>query len=384
MEYDFDRVIDRTVAASVKWQRYPEGVLPLWVADMDFVSPQPVVEAIHRRAEHRLFGYSSAPPDLKDVIRERLRRLYNWTVEEEEIVFVPGVVTGLNLAFLICTVPGERVIAQPPVYFHFLDDPVRRGRLLADPPLVQKGGAYEIDFDAFEAAITPETRIFLLCNPHNPVGRVFHRDELERLAEICLRHDIVICSDEIHCDLLYPGHPHVPIASLAPEVAARSITLMAPSKTFNLAGLGFAFAVIKDGTLRKRWEEAARGIVPWIPIMGYEAALAAYKSGQEWLDQVLVYLKGNRDLVASFVTERLPGLCVSEAEGTYLAWFDCRESGISGNPFNFFLEEAKVALNDGAEFGKGGEGFVRLNFACPRSRLVEALERMERALRRAG
>jgi cystathionine beta-lyase len=347
---------------------------------MDFVSPEPVVEALRRRVDHRVFGYSAPMPELRTVIVERLERLYGWEVAEEEIIFAPGVVTGLNLAFLICTEPGEGVLAQPPVYFHFVDDPVLRGRRLADPPLVQRGNTYEIDYDAFEDAITPQTKVFLFCNPHNPVGRVFTRKELERLAEICLRHNMVICSDEIHCDLVYPGYRHIPIATLAPEVAARSITLMAPSKTFNVAGLGCGFAIIKDPVLRKRWIESARGLVPGVNVMGYTAALAAFRDGQEWLDQVLTYLKGNRDLLTAYVEEKLPGLRLSTIEATYLGWLDCRSADIPGNPFSFFLREAKVALNDGAEFGRGGEGFVRLNFACHRRTLTNALERMEHAL----
>ncbi len=381
MKYDFDTIVDRTGSNSVKWLRYGPEVIPLWVADMDFISAEPIIEALHRRVDHRVFGYSAPMPELRTVITERLQRLYGWKVAEDEIVFVPGVVPGLTLAFLICTEPGETVLAQPPVYFHFVDDPVLRGRALADPPLVQDGNTYRIDFEAFERAITPGTKIFLLCNPHNPVGRVFSRGELERLAEMCLKHEIVICSDEIHCDLVYPGHRHIPIASLSPEVAARTMTLMAPSKTFNLAGLGCAFAIIKDPALRAEWIKNARGLVPGANLLGYTAALAAYRDGQEWLDQALAYLQGNRDFLAAYVAERLPGLHLSTVEATYLGWIDCRESRIRGNPFQFFLKKAKVALNDGAEFGKGGTGFVRLNFACPRKTLAEALGRMEEALK---
>jgi cystathionine beta-lyase len=379
MKYDFDQAVDRAGTGAIKWQKYG-GAIPLWVADMDFVSPEPVVEALHRRADHRVFGYSAPMPELRGVIAERLRRLYGWEVHEEDILFVPGVVPGLTLAFLVATERGEGVLAQPPVYFHFIQDPVLRGRVLADPPLVQNNNTYEIDFDAFERAITPQTRIFLLCNPHNPVGRVFSKGELEGLAEICLRHDVLICSDEIHCDLLYPGYRHTPIASLSQELGARSITLMAPSKTFNVAGLGCGFAVIKDRKLRARWVEAARGLVPGVNIMGYAAALAAFGEGQEWLDQVLTYLKGNRDFLADFVATNLPALRLSTIEATYLAWLDCRKAGLPGNPFDFFLKEAGVALNDGAEFGRGGEGHVRLNFACPRRTLTEALDRMKKAL----
>ena len=382
MKYDFDRPVERRGTDSHKWQRYGGDVIPLWVADMDFVSPEPIVEALHRRVDHRIFGYSRPETDLARVIEERLKRLYDWEVSEEEIVFLPGVVPGLSLSFLVCTRSGDGVLVQPPVYFHFINDPVLRGRVLNDPPLAAKGDTYEIDFDAFEASITGRTRIFLLCNPHNPVGRVFTRAELTRIAEICLRRGVFICSDEIHCDLLYPGHRHIPIATLDPEVASITITLMAPSKTFNIAGLGSGFAVIKNPEVRRLWNREGQGLVPHVNIMGHVAALAAFREGQEWLDQVLTYLEGNRDFLARYVEERLPGITMTRMEATYLAWLDCRRSAIPGNPSAYFLKAAKVALNDGAEFGRTGEGFVRLNFACPRRVLAEALGRMEEALRR--
>jgi cystathionine beta-lyase len=247
---------------------------------------------------------------------------------------------------------------------------------------MEKEDTYEIDFDAFERSITDRTRVFLLCNPHNPVARVYTREELEKLAEVCLRHRIIICSDEIHCDLLYSGYRHLPIATLGPEVADQTITLMSPSKTFNLAGLGCAFAIIQNPALRRRWITGSQGLIPHVNVMGLVAALAAYRDGQEWLDQVLAYLKGNMDFLAAYVRERLPGLHMAKIEATYLAWLDCRQSAIRGNPFDFFLMEAGVALNDGITYGKGGEGFVRLNFACPRSLLTEGLDRMADALQR--
>jgi cystathionine beta-lyase len=244
----------------------------------------------------------------------------------------------------------------------------------------QHDGRYEVDFDAFEAAITNRTRIFVLCNPHNPVGRVFLREELEQMAEICLRHDIVICSDEIHCDLAFPGYQHIPIASLDPEIGRKTITLIAPSKTFNIAGLHCSIAIIENEALREQYEAAKGGMVPRLDIMGYTAGLAAYQHGQPWLDQVLAYLEANLSYLCGYVEDRLPGISMWRPEGTYLAWLDCRQAGLPGNAHDFFLSEAKVALNDGATFGKGGEGFLRLNFGCPRPTLKDALERMEAAL----
>lgn len=382
MTYNFDQVIERRGTDSAKWQRYGDDVIPLWVADMDFVSPRPVIQALHERAEFGILGYGWPPKHLRRVVQERLKRLYNWEVQEEGILFLPGIVPGLNLSYHTFSDRGDAVLAQPPVYFHFINDPPAHGRLLQDPPLIQKGDSYEIDLEAFEQSITERTRVFLLCNPHNPVGRVFSREELIALAEICLRHGIIICADEIHCDLLYPGHRHIPIATLAPEVAARTITLMAPSKTFNMAGLSCGFAVITDPGLLKRWHAGTQGLAPGSNVMAYAAALAAYREGQEWLDQMMRYLEGNRDYLSRYLREKLPGVRMTRMEATYLAWIDCRDSGIPRDPGRFFLRHAKVALNEGTEFGKGGEGFVRLNFACPRRTLSEALDRMAEAMNR--
>ena len=328
------------------------------------------------------FSDTAFPSDeLRVVIRERLKQLYSWEIEDDDLLFLPGLVTGLNVAYQAYAAPGDGVLAQTPVYFHFIRDPVQHGRVLNDPPLVQKGDTYEIDFDQFEKAINHRTRIFVLCNPHNPVARVFTLKELERLAEICLRHHLIIISDEIHCDLLYPGYRHIPIATLSPEVADCTVTLMAPSKTYNLAGLHCGFVIMKNRELRTTWRNTSLGIVPRVNIMGHVAALAAFKHGQEWLDQVLVYLKDNRDFLNRYVKENLPGVHMSKMEATYLAWLDCRNTGIKGNPAEFFLKQARVGLYDGADFGKGGEGFVRLNFACPRKTLKEALDRMAVALK---
>jgi cystathionine beta-lyase len=380
MHYDFDTLKDRKGSDSAKWKKYGDGVLPLWVADMDFVSAEPILQALHERVDHGFFGYTMPLEELCQTIRGRLKTLYAWEVPSEELYFLPGLVTGLNFAVQAFANPGEGVLVQPPVYPHFLKDPVHHDRALLDPPLVPKGDTYEVDFEAFEKAITPQTKIFILCNPHNPVGRVYTRIELEKMAEICLRHRLVIVSDEIHCDLVYAGFRHLPVAALGPEVAKWTITLMAPSKTYNLAGLRCGFAVIQNPELARGWKKATLGINPGLNIMGQVAALAGYRDGKEWLDQVLAYLQGNRDFLSRCVAERLPGVRMTRMEATYLAWLDCRRAGIPGNPFQFFLKEAKVALNDGAEFGRGGEGFVRLNFACPRKMLNEALERMCGAL----
>ena len=381
MHYDFDTLKDRKGTDSAKWKKYGDGVLPLWVADMDFVSAEPILRALHERVDHGFFGYAMPLEELCQTIRDRLKVLYAWEVPSEDLYFLPGLVTGLNFAVQAFANPGEGVLVQPPVYPHFLKDPVHHGRALLDPPLVPKADTYEVDFEAFERAITPQTKIFILCNPHNPVGRVYTQTELEKMAEICLRHRLVICSDEIHCDLVYEGFRHIPIAALGSEVAKSTISLIAPSKTYNLAGLRCGFAVIQNPELASGWKKATLGLNPGLNIMGQVAALAGYRDGKEWLDQVLAYLQGNRDFLSRCVAKKLPGVRMTRMEATYLAWLDCRGAGISGNPFQFFLKEAKVALNDGTEFGRGGEGFVRLNFACPRNMLEEALERMSGALK---
>lgn len=381
MTFDFDEPISRTGTQSIKWDWAKDDELPLWVADMDFRSPEPVIQALQERVAHGVFGYTHCPPALKTLLVERLARLYDWVVDPQALVFLPGVVTGFNQALSALANPGDGVLIQTPVYPPILQAWRNFDLVSHDMQLTQTAsGRYEVDLDLFASAITSRTRVFLLCNPHNPVGRVFTREELLAMAELCLEHDLFICSDEIHGDLIFSGRRHIPIAALAPDIAARTITLMAPSKTFNVAGLGCSFAVIPDATLRERFTAAHRGLTPHVNLLGYTAALAAYRDGQPWLDAILAYLETNRDLVASYVQAHLPGVHVARPEGTYLAWLDCREAGIPGNPYTFFREQARVMLNDGASFGPGGEGFVRLNFGASRALLEEALARMRAAL----
>jgi cystathionine beta-lyase len=383
MIYDFDQIIDRRCSDCAKWNYYGDA-LPLWVADMDFRAPEPVLRALHERVDHGVFGYCQEPPELRPLIVERLQQLYGWEVSPEALIFCPGVMSTFNLAARAVTRPGDGLLVQTPVYHPFLRVPGNHDLVMNEMELTRRpDGQYEVDFDRFEATITGRTRVFLLCSPHNPVGRVFRRDELKRMAEICLRHDVVICADEIHCDLVFPGHPHLPIASLDPEIAAQTITLMAPSKTYNIAGIHASVVIIQDEELRKRFEAARADLVPRLDVLGYTAILAAYRDGGEWLEQALRYLEANRDYLFDYLASgNLPGLTMAKPEGTYLAWLDCRDAALPGNAHKFFLKEAGVALNDGATFGAGGEGFVRLNFACPRATLVEALELMRGALLR--
>jgi cystathionine beta-lyase len=383
MSHDFDRVIDRRATASNKWRKYPADVLPLWVADMDFTSPEPVVRALRERVEHGVYGYGFEEPGFAQVFVDRLQKRYGWTVSPEAVVMIPGVIPGFNVACRALTRPGDGLLLQVPVYPPILRSPGNHEITRDEAPLARdRDGRYAVDLDAFRAAIHPRTRAFLLCNPHNPVGRVFTREDLAGLAQICLERDLSIIADEIHCDLLYQGQRHIPMASLGPEIERRTITLMAPSKTFNLAGLKVSVAVIPDASLRERFM-AARGdyVQAQVNVLGYAAAFAAYRDGDAWLAELLRYLEANRDYLADYVRRHLPGVTMTPPEGTYLAWLDCRgAAAAAADPFTFFLERAKVACNDGALFGRGGQGFVRLNFGSPRSILTEGLERMRRAL----
>ncbi|MEN9936559.1 MAG: hypothetical protein RLZZ387_3138 [Chloroflexota bacterium] len=381
--FNFDQIIERRGTGSAKWEYFPEDVLPMWVADMDFPSPEPVVRALQERVAHGFFGYESHPARLAEVICERMARLYQWSVTPDQIVFLPSLVTGINVVCRAAGSPGDSILTLTPVYPPFLSAP-GNFQLTCDTVelrLVQHDRTigYEVDFDAFEAAFHERTRMFLLCNPHNPTGVAYDRATLERFAEVCARHDVIICSDEIHCDLLLGG-AHTPIAALSPEIADRTITLMAPSKTFNLPGLKCGFAIVTNPELRKRVLAAENGIVPHINIMGPLATLAAYTEGGPWLEALLPYLAANRDLYVSYLVEHMPQLRTTVPEATYLGWIDCRGAGITGDPYAFFLKEGKVALSRGADFGRGGEGFVRFNFATPRALLLEGLERMRGAL----
>ena len=383
MHHNFDQSPCRQGTDSLKWQRYGDA-LPLWVADMDFPTPEPVLTALRERVAHGVFGYGAPPEALTETLCARMADLYQWTVTPEQIIYLPGLVCGLNVVCRAVGEPGDEVLVQTPVYPPFLAAPGNQERQLVTAELTLETDGkrlyYTFDDTVLAAAISAHTRLFILCHPHNPVGRAFNNEELTRLAALCEHHDLTVCSDEIHCDLLLDGRRHTPLATLSPEIARRCITLMAPSKTFNIPGLGASFAIIQNPQLRQRFKQALRGIVPDVNILGLTAALAAYQHGGDWLRELLLYLTANRDYLADTVIRALPGIQATVPEATYLAWLDCRDAGIPGNPQHFFLEQAGVALNDGATFGPGGEGFVRVNFACPRARLAEGLERMRGAL----
>jgi cystathionine beta-lyase len=393
MKYNFDTIVDRRSSNSIKWTQYPEEVLPMWVADMDFLTPQPILDALRLAIGQGVLGYATPSRLLFETVVARMDTLYGWKIDPDLVVATPGIVSGFNAAARAVCAPGEGILMQPPVYFPFLTVHENIGLVRQFAPLV-KGvdGAilsYEIDFERFEAAIRAgeaRTRLFLLCNPHNPTGNVFTREELSRLAETCLRHDILICSDEIHSELLLGGAQHTPVATLSPEIAEKTITLVAPSKTFNTAGLFCGFAIIPNAEMRERYKKAVEQMTLHVNSLGQVAAQAAFSGAcDDWLEELLAYLTANRDFLVDFVGQNIPEIRLTVPKATYLGLLDCSlllESGrITGSPFDFFLKEARVAFSDGSLFGPGGEGTIRLNFGCPRSLLEEALQRVWFAVR---
>ncbi|MBW2175957.1 MAG: PatB family C-S lyase [Deltaproteobacteria bacterium] len=377
-EFDFDTPIDRSATASLKWELYRDrDIIPLWVADMDFKAPPAVIDALHARVAHGVFGYTVPPGDLVELVVARLQDKYAWEFQPSSIIWLPGLVSGLNLTCRSMGKTGDEVMTLTPIYPPFLTAPGLSGRTLSRVPLVQgEKDEWRLDIDRLEHAFTDRTALFLLCNPHNPTGRIFNRRELTDIAAVCEQHDVVICSDEIHCDLLLDkDKKHIPIASLSPEIADRTITLMAPSKTFNIPGLGCSFAVIPNPELRSRFRRSMYGITPDVNLFGYEAAMAAYRDGHAWLEALIDYLVGNRALVEKVIRETA-GLKVNHVEATYLAWIDARSLAMD-SPAAFF-ENAGVGLSNGKDFG--GPGFLRLNFGCPRPTLEKALKRMTTAL----
>ena len=375
MGFDFDRPPDRRGGDSVKWNRFAgRDVLPLWVADMDFPIAPAIEEALGRRIDHGVLGYGEPTPSLAEAVRSHLDVEYGWTIVPEWIVWLPGIVTGLNVA---CRAVGGAAFTATPVYGPILTAAER----VVTAPLLRGPDRWEWDLPAVEAALGTDTRLFLLCHPHNPVGRAWDDAELRAIEALAERRDLVVVSDEIHCGLvLDPGRRHRPFAALSAGAARRTITLMAPSKTFNVPGLGVGFAVIADARLRQAFRRAMKGIVPHPNVLGLVACEAAFRHGGEWHRALIEYLRGNRDRVLEAV-RAMPGLRTTPVEATYLAWIDARGAGIA-HPRRHF-EAAGVALSGGADFGPAEryEGFVRLNFACARAVLDEALARMRRALR---
>jgi cystathionine beta-lyase len=385
MASDFDFVINRRNPNNLnKWTWYPNGVLPMWVADMDFRSPKPILDALHKAVDHGVFGYELVPNVLRETVAARLDRLYRWKVKPDTVIAVTGIVSGFSVVAREFCTPKKGVMIQTPVYNEFHEIKNNVGVPQIDVPFLKRVDgnvlSYEMNWDLFERQVR-KAGIFLLCNPHNPLGIIFSRKDLMRMAEICMKHDALIVSDEIHSELLLAGNTFMPMASLSPEIANHTITLIAPSKTFNVPGLFCGFAIIPNKALRARYQKEVDRLCLHVGSMGLFAARVAFSGKCDgWLAGLRRYLTANRDFLVEYVTENMPGVCLTIPQATYLAWLDFSAYHLKKSPYDFFLKKARVALSDGRIFGKGSEGYVRLNFGCPRSILEQGLERMKRSL----
>jgi cysteine-S-conjugate beta-lyase len=395
MKYDFDRVHSRLNTNCAKWDAVKflfgsEDVIPMWVADMDFPTAQPIVEALEKRAAHPFYGYSMGGEGLTKAVVDRVQRKYGWKIKPEWVVFTPGVVPALTAAVKALTHPGDEIILQEPVYYPFFGAVKNNGCHINTNKLKFVRGRYEMDFADLESKFkvaggmrggASRARAIIVCNPHNPIGRLWSKEDLTKLGEIIIGHGATVISDEIHCELLFKGYKHTPFGSLSKDFENHSIVCMAPSKTFNLAGLGASSIIIPDKKLRDNFNEATAGLVHGPSLFGMVAMEAAYKYGDEWLEQLLDYLQGNLDYTLKFFRERIPAIKVIKPQGTYLLWLDCRGLKLDDKALSDFMKsKAKIGLDDGSMFGAGGSGFERMNIACPRSILKEAFERIEKAV----
>lgn len=387
---DFDRLTDRRGTDCLKYdfaaeRGYPAEVLPFWVADMDFPAPEPVVKALEQRVRHGIFGYTDIKEDYREILARWFQRRHGWQIEGEWFSITPGVVFGICTAIRAFTQPGEGVLICPPVYYPFAASIKANGRKLVESPLVEKDGRYEIDFQDFERKIVKGgVKLFVLCSPHNPVGRVWSRQELEQVAAICQKHQVLVVADEIHQDFVRPGHRHTVFASLGAEVADVTITCTSPSKTFNLAGLQISHIFISNESLRRRFRHELEAVGYGEPnAMAEVAAKAAYSQGEPWLTELLAYLEENLRRTRAFLAEQLPQVQLIEPEGTYLLWLDCRGTGLSPEEQDeAIVQRGRIWLDEGRIFGAGGEGFQRINMACPWAILEEGLKRLAFALKK--
>jgi len=395
MKYDFDRFYSRENTNSAKWDFLEkmfgsQDVIPMWVADMDFPAAKPIVDALKKRATHEFYGYSHPSQKLIEAVVDRLWRKFKWKIQPEWIVFTPGVIPALSVAVRALTHPGDEVILQEPVYYPFFPVVKQAGCQIITNELKLAGEQYDMDFDDLESKFLPvvgmhdrpsRIKAIILCNPQNPIGRLWDRNELSKLGEIVLSHGATVISDEIHCELLYKGYKHTPFALISEEFEQNSIICMAPSKTFNLAGLEASSIIIPNKSLRDRFTEASSGMMPGPNLFGLEAMEAAYTYGDEWLEEVLEYLQGNLDIMLKYFEEKIRRIKVIKPQGTYLVWLDCRALGLDDMALRGFMRRnAKIGFDDGFLFGTGGSGFQRMNIACPRSLLQEALNRIETAV----
>ena len=378
MNYDFDELIDRTNTDSYKWDKYKNrDIIPLWVADMDFKAAPPILKALEEVTKQGVIGYWHAPDELADVIVKRLTERHHWKIEKDWIVYLPGLVPGLTLSCMVVGDEGDEIITTVPVYGPFMKAPEAAKKNLVKVQMKLENNRWTLDFDAIRAAITPRTRMFMLCNPYNPAGTVFTKEELQTLSDICAEHNIVICSDEIHCDLILDeSKKHVSIATLSKEAENQTITLLSPSKTFNIAGLGCSFAVIPNDEIRTKFTNLKYIVEPMPSAYAYQAALSAYRDCGEWHEQLLTYLRKNHDYILHEMNT-ITGFSMMPLESTYLAWIDTRESGI--NNIAEVLENAGVGVSEGGFFFDG-KGFIRLNFGTQMRRLEAAIWRMRKVL----
>lgn len=382
MKYDFDTPIPRRGTGSCKWDSAADpDILPMWVADMDFRTAPSVIEALTKRAAHGIFGYAEVPEAYFEAVTGWFRRRHGFQIDREWILFTTGVVPALSAVIKALTRPGDRVIVQPPVYNCFFSSIRNNGCEMVSNPLLYRDGRYTIDFDGLEAlAADPAVKLLLLCNPHNPVGRVWTREELTRIGEICFRNDVLVVSDEIHCDLVFPGHTHIPFASLGEEFLRKSVTCTAPGKTFNLAGIQVANIVAAAPAVRQKIDKALNvNEVCEINCFAADVLIAAYDQGEEWLEQLKRYLWENYLYLARFFAENFPRLRVLPLEATYLVWVDCGSLGMASSEIaTLLLEKGKLRINEGSLYGSAGEGFIRFNIACPRVSLADGLERFKK------
>lgn len=386
MAYNFDIPVSRQGTSCVKYDSRKEvfgtdKVLPMWVADMDFSCPPCIIEALKKRLDHEILGYTVRREEYFSSLRRWVKRRHSWQIENNWISFSPGIVPALNICILAYTSPGDRVFIQPPVYFPFFSAITDHGRIPVHNRLIEEEGQWKMDFDDLELKAAAGARMLILCNPHNPVGRAWTAGELERLADICLRHDILILSDEIHSDLVLPGYKHIPLAGLSEKVASSTITCMAPSKTFNIAGLSTSSVIISKPDLKEKFDKVIQSLhITGGNIFGTEASISAYTFGDQWLDEMLAYVNRNIEYVLEkFHDNRF--ISPVPPEATYMIWLDCRAMGMgAGELSDFFVSQAAVGMSEGSVFGPGGEGFMRMNVACPFATVKEAVENIENAL----
>lgn len=378
MKYDFDKTIDRRATNSYKWDSAPEGVLPMWVADMDFRTAPAIIDALQKRVAHGIFGYTRVPDAYYDAVTLWFSRRHGWDIDREWIIYTSGVVPAVSAVIKALTVPGDKVIVQTPVYNCFFSSIRNNGCEIVSNPLRRTADTYKMDFDALErCAADPRAKVMLLCNPHNPAGRVWTPDELTRLGNICLRNGVTVVADEIHCELVYQGFKYTPFASLSDAFLHRSVTCVSPSKAFNIAGLQIANIVAFDNDLRSRIDKAINiNEVCDVNPFGVAATIAAYNEGEEWLNQLVDYLHGNYEAMAEFCRRELAEFPITRLEGTYLVWMDCSSLGMSSDALEHaLLDDARLWLNAGTMYGAEGEGYMRWNIACPRSVMLDGLNR---------